>query len=139
MAKVFKSYSALVTELNRATNIAVENACKRILEVLQVLIDTEYYSQFEPEEYVRTFQFLESATTRMLSKNCGEICMDASKMNYKSWTGELQLEYANLGFHGSPLIKRPGKFWDSFLEFCEENATAILKEELIKQGVPIVN
>lgn len=139
MAKTFKTIVELQRHMEKACAVAVKNACERILEVLQVLIDTEYYSQYDPKEYVRTHQFLESATTKMLSKNCGAIFMDADKMDYKAWTGELQLEYANLGLHGSQLIKRPGKFWDSFLEFCEENATAILKEELIKQGIPIIN
>ena len=75
MAK-FKTYSALVSAMNKNINIAVENACNRLLGTLQELIDTEYYDQFEPDFYIRSYQFWRSATTKMLTQNCGEIFMD---------------------------------------------------------------
>ena len=102
------------------------------------MIDTEYYDQFEPDFYNRTYQFWKSASTRMLNKNCGEIFMDKSAMNYGSfWNGELQLLYASEGYHGSKNIQTEGKFWSAFIDFCDDNATNILKEELIKQGLTI--
>ena len=38
----YKTYSALVSAMNKNINIAVENACNRLLGTLQELIDTEY-------------------------------------------------------------------------------------------------
>lgn len=115
---------------------AVENACNRLLGTLQQLIDEEYYDQYEPEKYIRTYSFWRSATTKMLSKNCGEIFMDKDAMNYGDfWNGELQLLYASEGYHGSKYIQTEGRFWESFLDFCENNATNILKEELNKLGI----
>ena len=137
MAK-FKTYSALVSAMNKNINIAVENACNRLLGTLQELIDTEYYDQFEPDRYIRSYQFWRSATTKMLSQNCGQIFMDESAMDYGSyWTGEKQLEYASQGYHGHTDFQTEGRFWSAFVDFCEQNATRILKEELRKQHINV--
>ena len=134
----YKTYSALVSAMNKNINIAVENACNRLLGTLQQLIDTEYYDQFEPDYYKRTYQFWRSATTKMLTQNCGEIFMDEDAMNYGTyWDGELQLQFASRGYHGATAIQTEGRFWQTFLDFCEQNAVKILKEELIKQGIQV--
>lgn len=136
--KVFTTMVSLEKYIESACEKAVQNACNRLLGTLQELIDTEYYDQFEPDYYKRTYQFWKSATTRMLSKNCGEIFMDESAMDYGSfWTGELQLLYASEGYHGHTDFQTEGRFWDSFIEFCEKNTNKILKEELVKQGLTI--
>ena len=134
----YKTYSALVSAMNKNINIAVENACNRLLGTLQQLIDTEYYDQFEPDYYKRTYQFWRSATTKMLTQNCGEIFMDEDAMNYGTyWDGELQLQFASRGYHGTTAIQTEGRFWQIFLDFCEQNAVKILKEELRKQGIQV--
>ena len=134
----YKTYSALVSAMNKNINIAVENACNRLLGTLQELIDTEYYDQFEPDYYKRTYQFWRSATTKMLTQNCGEIFMDEDAMNYGTyWDGELQLQFASRGYHGTTAIQTEGRFWQTFLDFCEQNAVKILKEELRKQGINV--
>ena len=134
----FKSYSALVTEINKRTEIAVENACNRLLGILQEIIDKSYYDQFEPDFYKRSYQFWQSATTKMLSQSCGQIFMDKSAMNYGAyWDGECQLEFASRGYHGSTEYQTKGRFCEEFSEYCENNAVRILREELVKAGVPI--
>lgn len=138
MGQQIKTYSALVTAMNKSINIAVENACNRLLGTLQELIDTEYYDVFEPDYYKRTYQFWKSATTKMLNQNCGKIFMDASKMNYNSfWTGEKQLQAASIGSHGGYVTDetKQHRFWDTFIEYCDAHAVDILKEELKKQGI----
>ena len=139
MAKTFISSSQIEFFLNKAIEASVKRACDRLLEALKEIIKTEYYDQYDPIEYVRTEQFLNSAMTEMLSKNSSRIFMDESAMDYKTWTGELQLCYASQGYHGSPYIGTSGRFWDTFAKFCQNNVRQILKEELIKQGVPIIN
>lgn len=134
----YRTYSALVNAMNKHINVAVENACNRLLGTLQELIDTEYYDQFEPDYYKRTYQFWKSATTKMLTKNCGEIFMDEDAMDYGNyWDGECQLQFASRGYHGTTAIQTEGRFWSAFIDFCEQNASKILKEELIKQGLTI--
>lgn len=136
--KVFKTMVSLENYIESACEKAVENACNRLLGTLQQLIDTEYYDQFEPDYYKRTYQFWRSATTKMLSKNCGEIFMNEDAMDYGTyWDGELQLQFASRGYHGSTAIQTEGRFWQSFIDFCEQNASKILKEELVKQGLNI--
>ena len=140
MAKIFTSTVALQNYMERACAKAVETTCNRLLGTLQQLIDSEYYDQFEPDYYKRTYQFWHSAVTRMLNANCGEIFMDKNKMNYNDfWTGEKQLAYAAEGYHG---IKEKdyhteGRFWQAFIDYCENNAVNILKEELRNQGLNV--
>lgn len=134
----YKIYSALVSAMNKNINIAVENACNRLLGALQEIIDKEFYDVFEPDYYNRTYQFWQSAITRMLSQNCGEIFMDKSAMNYNSfWTGEKQLQAASIGSHGGLVTDetKEHRFWEVFEDYCEQNAINILKEELRKQNI----
>lgn len=136
----YKSYSALVSAMNKNITIAVENACNRLLGSLQDIIDTEFYDVFEPDYYKRTYQFWRSATTRMLNQNCGEVFMDKSAMNYNSfWNGEKQLYAASIGSHGGWITDetKEHRFWEAFLDFCENNALNILKEELRKQHINV--
>ena len=48
------------------------------------IIDEEYYDVFDPERYKRTYQFWESATTKMLNNTCGQVFMNPSAMHYKA-------------------------------------------------------
>lgn len=139
MAK-YKTYSALVSAMNKNITIAVENACNRLLGHLQQIIDSEFYDVFEPDFYNRTYQFWRSATTKMLNQNCGEVFMDKSAMNYNSfWNGEKQLYAASIGSHGGWITEETEqhRFWEVFLDFCENNALKILKEELRKQRINV--
>ena len=120
--------------MNKACAIAVENACNRLLKVLRQYILSEYYDDFTPKYYYRQYQFLESAMTKMINNTTGKVFMDASYMNYGSyWDGETQINMAARGYHGSAYIKTEGKYWDSFMKFCEQNAVKILKEEIVQE------
>ena len=137
-SKRFTTVVGLEGFIQSACSKAVENSCNRLLGVLQEMIDTEYYDQFEPDRYIRSYQFWRSATTKMLSKNCGEIFMDADVMNYgEFWSGERQLAYAQEGYHGSKDIQTEGKFWSAFIHYCNKHAKNILIEELRKQGLNV--
>lgn len=136
--RTFTTTVPLQNYLESACEKAVETACNRLLGTLQELIDTEYYDQFEPNYYKRTYQFWQSATVKMLNHNCGEIFMYERAMNYGDyWNGECQLQFASRGYHGTTEIKTEGRFWQSFIDYCEENAVKILKEELRKQGLNV--
>lgn len=140
MAKTFTTMVGLQNYLESACEKAVENACNRLLGALQKLIDTEFYDVFEPDYYRRTYQFWNSAVTKMLNNNCGEIFMDKSKMNYNSfWTAEKQLQAANIGSHGGLVTDetKEHRFWEAFESYCDEHAVNILKEELVKQGLTV--
>lgn len=140
MATIIKNMNALKKQVDAVCNRAVENACNRLLGSLQQIIDEEFYDVFDPEQYHRTYQFWRSSTTKMLTKNCGQIFMDKSAMNYNSfWTGEKQIYAASIGSHGGIITDetREHRFWEVFISFCEENAINILKEELMKTGLKV--
>ena len=132
--------NGLKKQVDASCSKAVENACNRLLGNLQQIIDKEFYDAFDPEYYHRTFQFWKSATTKMLTQNCGQIFMDESVMNYNDfWNGEKQILAASVGSHGGIITKetKSHRFWDRFIEYCESYAIEILKEELAKQGLNI--
>ena len=137
-----KTYKGLFKALNKNIDIAVENTCNRLLGSLQEIIETEFYDAFEPDYYSRTLRFWRSAISKMVSKCCGQVLMDESKMNYNDfWTGEKQIYAASIGSHGNIITNetKQHRFWEVFEEFCEENTMDILKEELKKKGVNVKN
>lgn len=137
---VTKNMNDLKQKINTACGKAVETACNRLLGSLQQIIDEEFYDVFEPAYYKRTYQFWESAVTKMLTQNCGQIFMDKDAMDYNSfWTGEKQLHEAAIGSHGGWVTDetKEHRFWDVFIEFCQNNAANILKEELRKQHINV--
>ena len=138
MARTFTSIVELQGAMQQCCTVAIQNACEILLAELQRLIRSEFYDQYTPSQYDRTYQFLESATKEMVTDLCGRVFMDAGRMNYLEphWTGETQLEAANRGLHGG-YIKREGAYWDSFMEYCNANALNILKQELRKQGLNV--
>ena len=139
MATIIKTPNDL-KKINVVCNKAIENACNRLLGSLQQIIDEEFYDVFEPDYYHRTYQFWQSATTKMLAKTCGQVFMDKSAMNYNNfWTGEKQLHAASIGSHGGWVTDetKEHRFWEVFIDFCEENCIDILLEELRKQGLKI--
>lgn len=140
MAKVFASVVQLQQHMESACRKAIENACNRLLGRLQEIIDEEYYDVFDPEKYKRTYQFWESATTKMLNDTCGQVFMNPRAMNYKvGWSGEKQIITAAKGLHGGWDYESVSdhKYWEVFMDYCDQNAVKILKEELKLQGVPV--
>ena len=138
MARTFTSIVELQGAMEQCCTVAIQNACEILLAELQRLIRSEFYDQYTPTMYNRTYQFLESATKEMVTDLCGRVFMDAGRMNYLEphWTGEVQLEAANNFSHGGIHVNG-GRYWDSFMEYCNANALNILKQELIKQGLNV--
>lgn len=152
----FTSYTQLVSEMNKRTTIAVKNTSEKLCEKLKELIQTEYYNQYDPTSYIpRTYKFLESAVAKMVTDSTATIGIDDSYFDYEypvrytsqsanitkednvHWTGEDQIEMSSRGYHGSAYIRTDGRWFEAFKEYCDKNARAILRDELIKQKVPI--
>lgn len=132
-SKVFRTPVELKNYMQVLCDMAIENACNRLLGALQKIIIDEFYEIFEPDFYIRSYQFWKSATTDMLNKNIGIIFMDDTAMNYNSyWTGKKQLLAASIGSHGGWVTDetKEHRFWEVFEKYCAENAIQILKEEL---------
>jgi hypothetical protein len=137
--KKFTTWVQLENYLQSACTKAIENTAKILCAKLSEFIIEDYYQKYEPLVYQRTYQFLNSASQRLLSPTSAEIYMDETAMSYGNyWDGETQLYMADAGFHGSAYIFREGFFWKDFLAYCDENAISILRKELAKQGIKTV-
>lgn len=139
-SKLFRTPVELKNYMQVLCDMAIENACNRLLGALQKIIIDEFYEIFEPDFYIRSYQFWKSATTDMLNKNIGIIFMDDTAMNYNSyWTGKKQLLAASIGSHGGWVTDetKEHRFWEVFEKYCAENAIQILKEELSNVGLKV--
>lgn len=139
-SKLFRTPVELKNYMQVLCDMAIENACNRLLGALQKIIIDEFYEIFEPDFYIRSYQFWKSATTDMLNKNIGVIFMDDTAMNYNSyWTGKKQLLAASIGSHGGWVTDetKEHRFWEVFEKYCAENAIQILKEELSNVGLKV--
>ena len=138
MARAFTSIVELQGAMEQCCTVAIQNACEILLAELQRLIRSEFYDQYTPSQYDRTDQFFNSAVKEMMTDLCGRVFMDAGRMNYLEphWTGEVQLEAANNSIHGGIHVNG-GRYWDSFINYCNKNALTILKQELRKQGLNV--
>ena len=135
----FSNFDELQGYLNWKISLAIDAATDRLLDELQTIIQARYYDLYpNPKVYQRTYAFLGSASKKMFGQLTGMVFMDEDCMNYgEFWSAEQQLEYASEGYHGRKDIKTEGKFWEEFIDFCKTNCFKILKEEMIKQGIPL--
>jgi hypothetical protein len=139
-AKTFTTMVQIQDYIEHKCTEAVRYAMQRCVEKLREYIDEDYYEQFVPDFYTRTRQFYKSATATLLSATSAEIGIDYSMMNYGSyWDGEVQTEFASRGYHGTTEIQTDGRFWDDFVAWMDENAIDILRQELLRQGLKLVN
>lgn len=148
--KVFRTPVELKNYMQMLCDKAVKNAANRLLEELQNYIVEDYYIQYKPIYYERTEKFYKSAIAQMLGKSIASIGIDDLFMDYQyparynnvdgtvgHWTGEDQVQFASRGYHGTTEIQTDGRFWFDFEDYCNNNAIAILKEELKKVGLSV--
>lgn len=132
----FTSYSALQKEINRRAGIAVQNTAVKVVEYLRQYVKEDYYDVYDPQEYVRTYQFMNSPMYEMLEQNVAKIFINTGNMHYKEVSGDWVARMASLGLHGGSIFVE-GYFWKDFIEWAEENVPRLLKEELRKQGLNV--
>lgn len=141
MARIIRSYSALVDEINKAVTVAVRNVAKVVCDKLHDCINEQYYldSGFYPNIYDRTETFLNHAAYKMISDKSALIGVDTSSMHYKNgFSAKQVVEWASQSMHGSPLYQTNTKdFWSVFIEWADENVPQLLKDELKRQGLNV--
>jgi len=135
----FNSIGALEAYIKSALNIAMKNVCEIMADKLSQHIQADYYDQYSPRIYKRTYQFLDSVVYNMLGSGYGEVFVNTGSMNYEDATGKYVADLASMGLHGNPGIQTSGRFFDSFLDECDK-AFIInqLKIELGKQGIKAI-
>ena len=132
----FRTYSALVNEINKRVEKAIKIVAEKMVEQLRFYLIEDFYNLYEPVYYKRTNQLRDDAPSyEMLSKNMAKIFIDGSKLKYRDATGYEVASMASLGFHGNINIFRPGFYWTDFVNWADKNVPNLLKEELKKQGL----
>lgn len=141
--KVFRTVVDIQKHLESACTIAIENVAKRMVAELESYIKEDFYNQYKPKFYDRTYQLLKSPKYNMLTAKSAEIFIDMDVIHYligdPQYSGDERdiVKLATLGYHGTTDIYREGMFWEDFNDWCNQNIPYLLKTELRKQGVPV--
>lgn len=148
---MFKSVSELQSFLNQKLMVATLEAQEKIYRIIDDAL-REYYGEYEPEEYLRTYQLLKSLVKSNIEKTANGykvyVYYDLSSMDYSmkytknyrgkqsnNWSAEGTMNYAAVGKHGS---KYEGtSIWNDPVQLISENLVNIVKEALINSGVPV--
>ena len=124
------SLQGLRSQLEAACSSAVESVCGDLVAKLSSLVQSEFYAQYSPKIYQRTGQLGASPDTRMLSKARGEVFMNEEGMSYNYTTGGAVISDAASGVHGTPAITTPGRYWESFIAYCDQNVEQMLRAHI---------
>ena len=143
-------------ELKKCQNAVAQAEQKIYAEIKSTL--AKFYSEFTPEEYIRTNQLLhslvKSGVKKVGSGYVAEVYFDLSALNYEqgvmplqhtpehgmygwaTWTGETVLDVAmNSGVpHGGYAVGTP--VWTTSMAKLGD-ILELLKQKLIAQGIPI--
>lgn len=145
MATVIKSMSDLTKILESRIQQALKMTQQEIFEVIQQHI-TDYYHEYSPRMYERTWVFLDSLIKTNIVKTNGiisctvEISKDYLSYRYKGGATGLEIAaYANQHSHGGFYDDDFGQFWDDAMAELglEPGIKCIMKKNLRKCGVPV--
>lgn len=145
MATVIKSMSDLTKILESRIQQALKMTQQEIFEVIQQHI-VDYYHEFTPHMYQRTWEFLNSLIKTDIIKTNGTISctvgIDSNYLTYRYNGGATGLEvatYANQHSHGGVYDDDFGQFWDDAMAELglEPGIKYLMKKNLRKCGVPV--
>lgn len=142
MAETITTTVQLQEVIESKIALAVEDVAKQMTEELKSYIQEDFYNQYSPKFYDRTYSFLNSGTYRMLSNDSAEIFVNTDVMHYLcedyGISGEDIAVMGSLGYHGSYDIFREGYYWQDFLDWANQNVSKLIKSALISQGLEII-
>lgn len=145
MAIVIKSMSDLTKIIESRIQQALKMTQQEIFEVIQKHI-TDYYHEFTPRMYQRTWEFLDSLIKTNIVKTNGTISctveIDRNYLSYRYKGGATGLEvanYANQHSHGGVYDDDFGQFWDDAMAELglEPGIKYLMKKNLKKCGVTV--
>lgn len=147
----FKDEKQLEKFLLQKCKAAVAEAEQKVHQVIDRCLD-QYYGEFKPDEYIRTYQLLHSLVKSGVAPDGNGfkaiVEFDASKMNYQTGVVPLQsggtgyatwgaaevLDTAMHGSHGGYIDGTA--IWDTSLAVLGD-IYKLLERELKAQGIPI--
>lgn len=145
MATVIKSISDLTKIIESRIQQALKMTQQEIFEVVQHHI-TDYYHEYSPRMYQRTWEFLNSLIkTEIVKSSNGVSCSVEIDKDYLSYryqggaTGLNVVTYANQHSHGGVYDDDFGQFWDDAMAELglEPGIKYLMKSNLKKCGVPV--
>ena len=145
MTTVIKSMNGLTRIFESRIQQALKMTQQEIFEVIPEHI-IDYYHEYTPRAYQRTWQFLNSLIkTEVVKSSNGLSCSVEIDKNYLSHrydggaTGLEVVTYANQHSHGGVYDDDFGQFWDDAMQELglEPGIRYLMKKNLQKCGVPI--
>ncbi len=145
MAQTIKSMSDLTKVIESRIQQALKMTQQEIFEVVQQHI-TDYYHEYSPRMYQRTWEFLNSLIkTEIVKSSNGISCsveIDKDYLSYRYQGGATGLDvvtYANQHSHGGVYDDDFGQFWDDAMAELglEPGIKYLMKSNLKKCGVPV--
>ena len=150
MAQIFKSEKELEKFLLEKCRVAIAQTEEKIYKIIDGALK-QYYSEFTPDEYIRTYKLLHSLVKSNV-KRAGkgyeaEIYFDESQLKYQAgvietqsgtgyatWGADEVLDTAMNGSHGGYIDGTA--IWGTGLSVIG-NIYTLIKKELIAQGITI--
>lgn len=139
-------------ELNNMLKKVAMEAMDQVREQVSDCIDKfikQYYEEYAPEQYFRTYQFFDSLVVPSVKANGNtltcEIYLDPGSMNYKNASGQAVLEMIDHGYHamrrmGAPYDIPGTAVWSESVSYIEKYDLVIgtFKKYLESQGFTVV-
>lgn len=143
----FNTTEALKKEILRRSRNGIEIAQNQVYELIGRFLN-QYYNEFTPVQYERTYQLLRSLVkSKVVSTGNGweaEVYFDVSALKYMTgkWDGDQVFRVAAHGIH--PVRRDRGgpvggtAIWNDPIMLLDARAIEILKQSLIAAGIPVV-
>lgn len=143
---IFNSVEEIKVYILSHSASAINQAKEMIYQVLDKFVK-QYYAEFSPEMYERTYQLYKSLVkTDVISTGDGweaTVYFDFNSLVYTSGSspsGRQVMDAASYGGHGAEglkVIKGNTGIWNDSIAILDKQAYEILKKTLIQNGIPI--
>lgn len=132
------------TQLKRVMQQAAKQALSEVEEQIKVCIDNyvrQYYTEYTPHQYKRTYQFLRSITKTEVVVRGNTISCDIHidmNLHYSEPASEV-IDIINQGYHGNKSINGT-PVWQTAMDRVNTTNMFVngFREALIKQGFTVV-
>lgn len=149
---VFKTTDELKNYILSRSELAVQETKEKVFKIIFNVV-AQYYNEFQPEDYQRTLQLLFSLVDTDARKQgngfVAEVYFDIGSIDYQEpkkhrknpddWSDEEIInEIMTGGSHGGYIAPNGNtKVWTESMEILNAELIQILKQELIKNGIPV--
>jgi len=134
----YNNLDSLYKALGKQIESSLDKTADKLVTEAKNLIMREFYNQFQPEQYIRTWQLLDGCVrSKIIHTNNSwavEIFMDETTA--KGYRDDPIMNVwlkASRGWHGS-VEQTEGRYWESFIEYTMKS----WKTLLIKNGLNVV-